>query len=292
MIVEAATMTDSKLLLRNAAERLRKARIDSPGREARLLLAYALGIQPGELALRRIFVEQRAAETFARHVERRANREPLAYILGTREFWSLEFAVGPDVLIPRPETEILVDAALRRFSDRDAALRVLDLGTGSGCLLLSFLSERPHATGTGIDRSETALAIATRNARLLCLHDRAEFRLGDWTAGLTERYHVVLTNPPYVSTGDLACLAADIGHEPREALDGGSDGLNAYRRIAEELVAVLAPGGMAFVEIGLGQAGPVEQLFAAAKLKLDGTVCDLAGIPRCLMLRAGEMRGR
>src|SRR5438067_4085793 len=171
MIVEAATMTDSKLLLRNAAERLRKARIDSPGREARLLLAYALGVGPGDVASRRIFVEQSAAETFAGYLERRANREPLAYILETREFWSLEFAVGPDVLIPRPETEILVDAALRRFSDRDAALRVLDLGTGSGCLLLSFLSERPHATGTGIDRSETALAIATRNARLLCLHD-------------------------------------------------------------------------------------------------------------------------
>jgi len=291
MIIEAATMGDSEALLRSAAERLRKARIDSPRREARLLLAFALGIGHGDLATRRIFVEQSAAETFASYVERRVNREPLAYILETREFWSLDFAVAPGVLIPRPETEILVDAALRKFSDRDAALRALDLGTGSGCLLLSLLSERPHATGVGIDRSETALAMAARNARSLCLHDRAEFRLGDWTAGVAERYHVVLTNPPYISTGDLAYLAADIGYEPREALEGGPDGLNAYRRIAEELVAVLAPGGMAFVEIGLGQAGPVEQLFAAAKLNLDGTVCDLAGIPRCIMLRADQMRG-
>ena len=169
---------------------------------------------------------------------------------------------------------------------------MLDLGTGSGCLLLSFLSERPHATGLGTDRSETALGIAARNAHSLGLNERAEFRPGDWTAGLTERYDVVLTNPPYINTADLAHLAAEIGHEPREALDGGPNGLHAYHRIAEGLMAVLAPGGMAFVEIGLGQAGPVEQLFAAAKLKLDGTVCDLAGIPRCVMLRAGEMRGR
>jgi len=153
--------------------------------------------------------------------------------------------------------------------------------------LLAFLSERPNASGIGIDQSEAALATAERNAKALWLQGRAEFHPGSWTAGLVERFDVILTNPPYIGTGELARLAPDIAFEPRSALDGGVDGLDAYRCMAAGLASVLAPTGMAFVEVGQGQAVAVQEVFIAAKLKLEGTVCDLAGIPRCVRVRAG-----
>lgn len=287
MIAEPLVIQDCEYLLRIAAEKLRKARIASPRREARLLLAHTMRIPAEKLISCNDPVAVQQSGEFEALIERRTKYEPIAYLTGSREFWSLEFAVGPGVLIPRPETETLIDAALRQFADGGAPLRVLDLGTGSGCLLLAFLSERPNASGIGIDRSEAALATAERNAKALSLSRRAEFRLGNWTAGLAERFDVILTNPPYIRTGELAHLAPDIGFEPRSALDGGVDGLDAYRCIAAGLAPALTPGGMAFVEIGQGQAIAVQQIFAVDKLKLEGTVCDLAGIARCVRLRAG-----
>jgi release factor glutamine methyltransferase len=289
MIVETVLIHDCEYLLRKAAEKLRKARMAAPRREARLLLARTLGIQPEKLISSNYPVTAPQRAEFEALIERRTRYEPIAYLTGLREFWSLDFEVGAGVLIPRPETETLIEAALQTCADRFAPLRVLDLGTGSGCLLLAFLSERPNASGLGIDRSETALRIAERNARSLGLLPPARFSPGDWCRGLTEQFDVVFANPPYIATAELAHLAPDIGYEPSEALDGGVDGLNAYRRIAAELPAVLAPGGVAFLEIGQGQAAAVEELVRAAKLKPCGTICDLAGIPRCVTVRADDI---
>jgi release factor glutamine methyltransferase len=188
------------------------------------------------------------------------------------------------VLVPRPESEILIEQALKHFPDRNARLRVLDLGTGSGCLLLSFLSERPNAEGLGVDLSEAALAIAGRNAEALKLSYRARFLRSDWLEKMSGAFDVILINPPYIPQTNLADLQPEVrAHEPMSALDGGLDGLNAYRQIALGLEGRMANGARAFFEIGQGQAEAVESLLSADGLRITGTVCDLAGIPRCVI---------
>jgi release factor glutamine methyltransferase len=274
-------------LLTKAASRLQASGVESPRREARLLLAYALGVpQENIIAGQPNVLTSQDLVKFEGVLARRISREPLAYICGSREFWSMEFAVGEGVLVPRPESEILVEEALRRFPGDSGALRVLDLGTGSGCLLLSFLCERPDATGVGIDISEDALAFARRNAKALGMEKRAEFTRGDWLDGVSGVFDTVFINPPYVRRCDLQTLEPEVErYEPRKALDGGADGLDAYRRIATQLLAHLGPQSLAFVEMGQGQAEPIGKVFAEVGLVVGGTVRDLAGIPRCLVVR-------
>ncbi len=212
---------------------------------------------------------------------RRAARVPLAHILGIREFWSLPFRVTRDVLVPRPDSETLVAAAL------DAGLpdgaRLLDLGTGSGCLLLALLHERPDWTGVGVDRSPAALAVAQENARALGLADRAGFVAGDWTAPLASRFDAILSNPPYVRSADLATLDPEVrDHDPALALDGGADGLEAYRRIVAEVPRLLRAGGRLGLEVGGGQAAAVSGLMAAAGFGGLIRRHDLGGVARCL----------
>src|SRR5690348_2142014 len=287
MTLQVPDLLDCETLLRKGVEYLRNANIASPRREARLLLANALGVSPDELISPRFTVEPANADHYLMLLGRRSRREPLAYITGRKEFWSLEFSVSPAVLIPRPESETLVEAALYGFPKRYQPLRVLDLGTGSGCLLLAFLSERDAALGLGIDRSQSALVIAEQNAQALSLDGRAEFRKGDWLSGISGKFDVVFANPPYIATDELPDLAPDVRYEPPDALDGGSDGLAAYREIAATLSCFLAAKGMAFLEIGQGQAATVSEIFRANGFAVDGTVCDLAGIPRCVVLRFG-----
>jgi release factor glutamine methyltransferase len=271
-------------LLSSAAARLGVAGVESPRREARLLLAHVLGVRQEDIVTGRFApLSDESAARFEAILARRVAREPLAYITGSREFWSLNFAVGPGVLVPRPESEILIEEALRRFPDRDAPLRVLDLGTGSGALLLAFLSERTSATGMGIDISREALAFAQRNATALGLESRARFVRGDWTENLSGTFDAIFINPPYIATGEFEGLAPEIGYEPLTSLDGGDDGLNAYRRIAARLGRTLSPQSLVFFELGQGQATSVEAILAENGLAADGTVCDLLGIPRCLV---------
>jgi release factor glutamine methyltransferase len=275
-------------ILLSAAERLRAAGVESPRREARLLLAHVLGLRPEEIVLGRFSPQGTEFRgRFEAALARRAAREPLAYITGRREFWSLDFEVGPGVLVPRPESEIMVEEALKRFPATDAPLRVVDLGTGSGCLLLAFLSERPKAEGFGVDISEEALAVAKRNAANLGLDNRARFLRSDWMDALSGTWDVIFINPPYVVEGDLDGLDPEVGrYEPRAALDGGPDGLSAYRCIVAALRPQLRPESRVFLEIGQGQAGPVEGLLAEEGLSVEGTIFDLAGIPRCLVVIA------
>jgi release factor glutamine methyltransferase len=283
--VSASDIAD---ILLSATVRLRAAGVESPRREARLLLAHALGVRSETIVSGSLPSPSSEARTrFEAALARRTAREPLAYITGSREFWSLDFEVGPGVLVPRPESEIMVEEALKRFPTRGAPLRVMDLGTGSGCLLLAFLSERPNAEGLGVDISDEALAVAKRNAENLGLNSRARFLRGDWMGPRFETWDIIFVNPPYIVQGDLAALDPEVGrYEPRAALDGGPDGLCAYRRIAAALTPQLRPGGRAFLEVGQGQAKPVENLLAEKELEVEGTVFDLASIPRCLVVIA------
>lgn len=266
------------------AEQLRHKDIDNPRLEARLLLAHALGVtQETVLRDRHLPVDAPAYDAL---IARRAAHEPLALILGRREFWSLDFLVSPDTLIPRGDSETLIDAALAAFPDRAAMRSLLDLGTGTGCLLLAALSEFPQAFGIGIDRMPAAAELARRNAAALGFASRTAFVVADWAEPLSgARFDMVLSNPPYIPTADLAGLMPEVAiHEPASALDGGKDGLDAYRRIVEALPSLLAPGGVAILELGIDQDQSVPALAAANGFSAD-LRNDLADIPRALILR-------
>ncbi|OYY63242.1 HemK/PrmC family methyltransferase [Sphingomonas sp. 28-62-11] len=253
---------------------------DTPRLDAELLMAHALGITREDLLLRHLDAPTPAA--FAALLTRRLTHEPIAYITGTRAFWTIDIAVGPGALIPRADSETLIEAALDHFGAAGPAT-ILDLGTGPGTLLLAALALWPQATGVGIDRSETALAMAKANADRLSLADRACFALGDWANGIDQRFDLVLANPPYIGTAEP--LPADVAaYEPAEALFAGPDGLDDYRIIIPQLPRLLTPGGIAVLEIGHMQAeavsGLVDQQGMAASLR-----CDLSGRPRAIIAR-------
>jgi release factor glutamine methyltransferase len=255
---------------------------DDPQREATLLLTSVCPFRMAELVAAPDAPLGEAAAPLAAAAARRFAGEPLSRILGRREFWSLEFTISPDVLDPRPDTETIVEAALAAFASRRAEpLRVLDLGVGSGALLCALLSELSAAHGLGVDLSESAAAMARANLEALGFSDRAEIRVGDWTAGLAGPFDLVVANPPYVRSGDIAFLERETRiHDPRLALDGGADGLDSYRALAPEIARLLAPTGRFFLEVGAGQAQAVTRLAAAAGLVDLATHRDLAGIAR------------
>jgi release factor glutamine methyltransferase len=270
-----------------AGQLLRAAAIDSPRQEARLLLGHAMGATP-ETLLRdpRAQVAPAAAARFRAALAARLDATPMAHILGRQGFWTLDLAVSPATLIPRPDSESLVEAALAAFPDPQAALRVLDLGTGTGCLLLAVLAERPRATGIGVELVPEAAALAAANAARNGLADRAAFLAGSWADALAGRFDLVLSNPPYIESAAIPTLMPGVArHEPRSALDGGADGLDAYRHLATILPRLLAPGGAAVLELGAGQRAPVERLATAAGLAPAWCRQDLGGIDRALVLR-------
>ena len=218
----------------------------------------------------------------------RAAHEPWALITGKREFWSLEFKVTRATLVPRPDSETLVETALGALCDRGARLRVLDLGTGSGCLLLALLSELPNASGVGVDASLAALEVAAANARTLGLAGRAGFVASDWGAALGATFDVILANPPYVATDEWERLEEDVRvFEPANALLAGADGLAAYRALAPQLGRLLAPDGFFVGEVGAGQAAAAAGVLVDAGLRIQGAQCDLSGISRCLLATFG-----
>ncbi|BAE50423.1 peptide chain release factor N(5)-glutamine methyltransferase [Paramagnetospirillum magneticum] len=270
-----------------AAARLAGVGIDTAHYDARLLVAEVLGVE-----MRRLPASHHAeltgdeAARLAALLERRAAREPMSHILGRRGFWTLEFAVTADTLDPRPDTETLIEAVLDALEDRGRPRRLLDFGTGTGCILLTLLSELGHATGLGIDASPAALAVAGRNALSLGLAPRAEFRLGDWGEGLNGQFDVIVSNPPYIPDAEIDGLEPEVArYEPRSALAGGSDGLECYRRLIPHMARLLAPGGIAALEVGAGQAVDVCALLAAAGLAGASVRRDLGGIERCVIVR-------
>lgn len=263
--------------LHAATQRL-AAVTDTPRLDAELLMAHALGVPRDDLILRCLDGETPAG--FDALVERRLAHEPVAYITGTRAFWTIELAVGPGALIPRPDSETLIEAAIAHFGER-APATILDLGAGPGTLLLAALDQWPEATGLGVDASEAALDYARANARRLGMAGRAGFRIGDWGAGIESRFDLILANPPYIAADEA--LPPEVRREPASALFAGPDGLDDYRRIVPQIPRLLAPGGAAVLEIGWTQAEAVSALAAEAGL---GAVLhrDLGGRPRALLL--------
>ncbi|MBN9544090.1 MAG: peptide chain release factor N(5)-glutamine methyltransferase [Alphaproteobacteria bacterium] len=271
-------------LLHDAADRLRQAGVDSGRRDARILLAWAMRISREQLIAADRRPSQEEAEAFRAMIDRRVAREPVAYITGRKEFWSLEFTVGPGVLIPRPDTETLIETALSLFPDRAAPIAIADLGTGSGALLVAALKEFPQARGWGFERSPEALRYARANLEAHGLGARAEILAADWTAAPAAGFDLVLSNPPYIPTAEIGTLEAEVrAYEPRAALDGGPDGLDSYRSLAAILPRLLRPGATALLELGQGQFAAVEPLFQ--DLQTHPPVPDLAGIPRVLVLK-------
>lgn len=252
---------------------------DTARLDAELLMAHALGTTRDRLLLGRL--EDAEPLGFAALVARRLTHEPIAYITGTRAFWTIDLAVGPGVLIPRPDSETLIETALAWFDGR-APARILDLGTGPGTLLLAALAEWPEAQGLGVDASEVALDYARRNAEALGMANRVELRRGDWSAGVEGRFDLILANPPYIGTGEpLPPQVLD--HEPSQALFAGPDGLDDYRRIVPALPGLLAPGGVAVLEIGWTQADAVS-LLAKDHGLTPSVYKDMGGRPRVVRL--------
>jgi release factor glutamine methyltransferase len=271
------------------ADRLAAAGVEDAGREAILLVRRAADLSAAAFIADPDKPLGPAAGRVESFTQRRERREPLSRIEGRREFWGLDFAVTPDVLDPRADTETLVEAALAAFSARHSEpLRIVDFGIGSGAVLSALLSEWPRATGLGIDASAAAAEVAVRN--LATFADRAQVRVGSWGAGVEGVFDVIVSNPPYIRTGDIAGLAREVrAHDPALALDGGADGLDAYRALAPEIVRLLAPQGRFFVEIGQGQGDEAAAIFARAGLAVIERRSDLGGVERVLGgLRAGE----
>jgi release factor glutamine methyltransferase len=226
------------------------------------------------------------AARLRRLVDRVAGGEPASRAVGRREFWGLDLALSPDTLDPRPDSETVVEAVLARLGDHAARLRVLDLGTGSGCLLLALLSELPAAAGLGVDICEGAITTARQNAQALGLVQRARFFVGDWASAVAGQFDVVVANPPYIPAAALPDLPAEVReYDPWRALDGGEDGLHSYRRIAERLPLLLAPAGIFAGEVGAGQAAAVAGVLRSRDLHVEEFECDLAGIERCVIAR-------
>jgi len=273
--------------LADGAARLGAAGIDSARLDARLLLAAATGRTAEQIVARpEQPLSSIEADAFVGLICRRARREPLAQLVGRREFWSLDFATTGDTLTPRPDTETIVETALKLFPGRGSALRILDLGTGTGCLLVALLSEYPAATGIGTDASAAAADVARRNVAAHRLQDRAAIAVGHWDDPIDGHFDLIVSNPPYIATAELARLEPEVTQfEPHLALDGGTDGLDAYRALAPRLANRLAAGGFAILEVGLGQAPDVAGLCASAGLQVHGRACDLAGRERCVVAR-------
>ena len=284
--------------LTQVERRLAAAGIESARADARILVAYVLGVDRNRL----IGLPDKAlTKSQAQHIEevaaRREKHEPVALIVGVKEFWSLPFKVTRDTLIPRPDSETLIEAVLEHFPDRKRDYRILDLGTGSGCLMFALLSEFCNAFGLGVDANQGALDTAKTNAEALGLAARARFVWGDWTAGLDPvrdgKFDIIVSNPPYITKPDWENLEDDVRlYEPRTALVGGLDGLNPYRAVAPHLLEFLAPAGLFACEIGIGQAGEIRDILAEAGLTFLGARTDLAGIERCLLATGPQNKNR
>lgn len=275
-----------------AAWALREAGIETPELDARLLLCHATGLSHEDYVARGdAALPPEAAARFAASIDRRIGGAPVSRILGVREFYGRPFSIDASTLDPRPDTETLVEAALEVVggnASSQAPLRLLDLGTGTGCLLITLLAELPRTTGVGVDLSRAALRLARENAAALGVGNRAHFVVSDWLAGVCGAFDLVVANPPYIPTVEVGGLEPEVGHDPQTALDGGPDGLAAYRRIAPRLKNVLRPGGVALFEMGIAQMEAVRRLLAASGLGLrdDWLWHDLGGRPRVVGARA------
>jgi release factor glutamine methyltransferase len=274
----------AKQLLEWGIARLKPILGDAAATDVRVLLAHAMGVERGLLGaklLDRISPEQ--ITTFKAVIAQRENRQPVAQIIGVREFWGRSFVVTPDVLDPRPDTETLIEEVLKG----DTPSRVLDMGTGSGCILLTLLAEWPNAQGQGVDQSVPALKVAKQNAKLLGVMDRVDLKQSDWFSNVTGKFDIIVSNPPYISADEMEVIAPEVRNwEPRIALTPEGDGLDAYRKIASKAARFLTPNGRIFLEIGWDQAKSVIAIFNGADFTNVYCIRDLNGKDRVLVFNA------
>lgn len=273
-----------RALLKKAGERLAAGGIETAALDARLLFQVASGLRHEDIVAEPdLMVPPDVAARFSKFIERRCKFEPVSRILGSREFYGRSFRVTPDVLDPRADTETLIGAALGLVKGK-APLRILDLGTGSGAIVVTLLAELPGATAVASDLSAAALAVAKGNAEALGVAGRASFVQANWFEGIDGRFDLIVSNPPYIPLGDIAGLAPDVREfDPARALDGGPDGLEAYRRLAGGAGSHLAPQGHVVLEIGAGQENAVNNLFRAEGFDRESRHFDLSGHVRCLV---------
>jgi release factor glutamine methyltransferase len=279
-------MTTRNAMLRAAAARLRTEGCDSAELDARVLLKHALQLSDTQLVtMRDEPVDVKGREAFDAMIERRIAGEPVSRIIGQKEFWGLVFHLDPETLVPRPDTETIVEAAVEACPTAPGT--ILDLGTGTGCILIALLTEFPAAVGVGVDISDDALACAASNANLNGVAGRARFVRGDWGSDIDELFDLVVSNPPYIPHSDIAMLDREVRvHDPMRALDGGRDGLDAYRCVARDAARLLSPDGVLVVELGIGQEAAVAAIMKDAGLEPDVPARpDLSGIPRALVVR-------
>ena len=274
-------------LIREARRQLMEVGLDNAALDARLLMQHVLGVTQEQILSGSIAdITDDEARYFMQLVARRVAMEPVAKIIGSKPFWKDIFLTTKDTLDPRPDTEALIEAVLDELDDRLAPLRFLDLGTGTGCILLSLLREYPFARGVGADASEAALHVAERNARALRLMPRVEFVQSDWTAAVDGRFDVIVSNPPYISLSEFEGLAREVKeYDPTSALVAGDDGLDAYRTMIPLAAERLVAGGWMFLEVGAGQAQAVAEIGRHVALQPEACVADLAGIARVVVLR-------
>lgn len=289
-------MSTVKQAIYTASQRLKSSGIESARLDASVLLAHVMGIKRENLLLeaeKRLTAQQ--YKNYDTLITRRAKSEPIAYIIGKKEFWSLDFAVTRDTLIPRPDSELLIEEALKiaknMASERIRPLtllniEVLDIGTGTGCLLIALLKELRKARGLGVDISESALKVARKNARFHEIDNRAQFRKSRWHYNAKGTFDLIISNPPYIAKHDLNNLMKDIlDYEPALALASGVDGMDSYRMISKNIKSKINKGGYVLCEVGKGQAKKVAKILQDAGLTLEGIKNDLAGIPRCVIAK-------
>ncbi len=277
-------------LVAAAAAKLKAAGVEGARRDARILLTAVLGLE-SNANIPDAPLTGAQARKFAAMIARRAKRWPVSRILGKRDFWTLTLKLNKDTLDPRPDSETVVETVLAHLGDRAGAYRILDLGAGTGCLLLALLSELPNATGLGVDIAPGAVTAARANASAAGLARRARFATGNWCEGLRGSFDVIVTNPPYIRKRDIPRLDPEVARfDPRRALDGGRDGLAAYRAILKGLPRRLAPGALVAFELGKGQARAVAGLLKTQGLQVLETRRDLGGIERCIIATAGRNR--
>jgi release factor glutamine methyltransferase len=276
--------------LKEAVALMKAAGLDTPVLDARLIVQHALGISWDTLYLKDdqpLNVAERVLLEL--DLGRRARHEPVSRIVGRRHFWTLELAVSPDTLDPRADTESLIEAVVTAIPERTRPLRILDLGTGTGAILLALLAEYPNAVGLGVDQSPGAIGVAQTNAESHKFSARASFAVGNWAESLSGLYDLILSNPPYIASGDLLGLPPEVReHDPVLALDGGVDGLDAYRALIPAIPRLLAPDGLAVLEVGIGQADSVCAIGVASGLNLVGRRSDLGGVERALSFKISD----